>query len=154
MYLKYYNIYRKLGLMGLLIILSPLLVTLMLNLLSQPHYKEIYDTVYELFIVVTQITAGVLLSGCMFYYYKILTIFSKVLTVENHQKWILFFVHIACYLALITFMLTQAFNYNTYIPHVLSLSSIAIRYAFGLQDIDNNMEELCEEIDSIFLKTT
>ena len=145
MYLKYYKIYERLGLLGFGGI--PLIAPTLLKLLLKTHIIKLYQAEYQIFTVVSLVISGFVFVISMGYYYKILDVFTQVTTVTKKQKWILIFTHIISLVALILFALKFTFELDTFVPHFLFMSSIIIRQCCKLRDITSNMKQICEELD-------
>ena len=143
MYLKYYKIHERFGLIGFIGILAPLL-----KLLLKTDIIQLYQAEYRMCAVVSLVISGLFFIISMGYYYKIIDVFTKVTTVTKKQKWILIFTHIISLVALILFALKYIFELDTFVPHFLFMSSIMIRQVFGLRDIDGDMKQQCGELDS------
>ena len=147
MYLKYYKIHERLGLLGLICILAPLAVSILGKLLFKTDIIELYQAEYQIVTVVSLVISGLLFVISMGYYYQIIDVFTKVTTVTKRQKWILIFTHIMSIVAMMLYTIQIAFSWNLFIAQFLFMSSIMIRQVCGFRDIDGDMEEHCVELD-------
>lgn len=127
MFTKYYKIHTATLILGL--------ISFFINFLMIKVYNGLK------FVLIFQVTTILFFIITLYCYYKIIFTFSKVTDISKMQVFLAMLSHS------LTLVAICFWHYVTVAVPMAFIGSIMIRRLFGIREIDNQMKDLCQQLD-------